>query len=94
MIPYKDFSSIWIAFQLKFKRDSPGSDELGTYSSLMLTDKLLLELTCHLFQVFSSTERTNYCLLLGWCPYMCNYATSVHTLFAGEAGIFSKMKSF
>lgn len=89
---YKSFSSIWIALQLLIKRDFPCSDELGTYWSLTLSDKLSLELTCLLFQVLSSTKRTNCCFPLGWSPCMCNSATSVHTLFEGEAGIFSKMK--
>lgn len=86
-------SLIWIALQLLIKRDFTCSNELGTYWSLMLTDKLSLKLTCLLFQVLSSTKGTNCCFLLGWSPCTCNYAISVCTLFAGEAGIFhSKMK--
>lgn len=59
-----------------------------------LTGRLSLVLTCRLFQALSSTGGTNCLFLLNWSSCICNYATSVHALYAGEAGIFSKMKSF
>lgn len=72
--------------QLLIKRDLACADELGTCSSLTLTDKLSVELTCPLFQVLFSTKGTTWCFLLGWSHCKCNYATS------GEDGIFSKME--